>query len=371
VDAANRRATELSPATKSPTGVPFAMERLGVVMTADPTDPLEAWGVLNPASARGRDGELYLFPRVVAAGNVSRVGRGRVVVDTAGVPQAIERLGVVLGPDESWEQNALGGGVEDPRITWVPRLDRYVMAYTAYGPLGPRVAIAVSRDLADWQRLGPASYRYDPALGTDFHLIPNKDAMFFPEPVPGPDGEACYAMLHRPMWDLSWIREGEAEPLPHGLHDARPGIWVSYAPAAAVDADITALARLHGHRLVALSEEPWESLKIGAGAPPVRVPEGWLVLFHGVAGELVREQVLQPRVRYCAGALVLDPADVSRVVARSTRPLLEPELAEELDGIVPNVVFPTAIEPVGESEWLVFYGMADSRIGAARLRRTS
>jgi predicted GH43/DUF377 family glycosyl hydrolase len=350
---------------------PYAMERIGVLMAADPADPLEAGGVLNPASAHGRDGVLYLFPRLVADGNVSRVGRARVLFDAEGIPCGVERLGVVLEPAESWEKNALGGGVEDPRITFVPSLDRYVMAYTAYGPLGPRVAVAVSSDLVEWERLGPVSYAYDSKLGTDFHLFPNKDAMIFPEPVLGPDGGLSYAMLHRPMWDLSWIREGEGEPLPHGLTDPRPGIWVSFVPAAAVQADVHALTHVRDHRLVALSEQTWESLKIGAGTVPIRVPEGWMLLFHGVAGQYVRERVLQPRVRYAAGALILAADDVSRVISRSSEPLLSPEVEGELDGIVPNVVFPTALEPIDDRDAFVFYGMADSRIGVARLRRTS
>jgi len=349
----------------------YAMERIGVLMTADPSDPREAWGVLNPASARGRNGDLFLFPRLVADGNLSRIGSARVICDDRGVPRSVERLGIVLEPEETWEKRRPGGGgVEDPRITFVPSLDRYVMAYVAYGPLGPRVAVAVSDDLGNWDRLGPASFAYESQLGADFQLYPNKDAMFFPEPVPGPDGAPSYAMLHRPMWDLTWISDGAGEPLPRGLADARPGIWVSYAPAAAVEADIRALTRLTQHRLVALPEQPWEALKIGGGTAPVRVAEGWLTLFHGVAGQLVRDRVLQPKVRYAAGALILDPADVAHVIGRSARPLLEPELAEELDGIVPNVVFPTALEPVNDAESYVFYGMADSRIGVARLLRT-
>ena len=350
---------------------PYTIERIGVLMSADPADPDEAWGVLNPASARGRDGLLYLFPRLVAAGNVSRVGRVRVELDAAGIPRSVERLGVVLESQESWEKNALGGGVEDPRITYLPALDRHVMVYTAYGPLGPRVAIATSDDLMVWERLGPASFAYEPELGSDLQLYPNKDAMFFPEPIPGPDGVPSYAMLHRPMWDLSWIREGEGESLPHGLHDPRPGIWVSFTPAAAVARDIRSLARLADHRLVALPEQPWEALKIGAGSVPVRVPEGWMLVFHGVSGELDPHRVLQPKVRYAAGVMILDPSDVTRVIARSRDPLLEPELPEEIHGTVPNVVFPTALEQVSDTEAYIFYGMADARIGVARLRRHS
>jgi beta-1,2-mannobiose phosphorylase / 1,2-beta-oligomannan phosphorylase len=74
-------------------------------------------------------------------------------------------------------------------------------------------------------------------------------------------------------------------------------------------------------------------------------------------------------VRYVAGAMVLDPQDVSRVLFRSQLPLLEPETKEEREGTVPNVVFPTAIDGRAGGEADVYYGMADSRIGAARLRR--
>src|SRR5205814_8742608 len=47
---------------------PFALQRLGVVMEPRPGDPAEAWGVLNPAAARGRDGRrgyALRFPRLV------------------------------------------------------------------------------------------------------------------------------------------------------------------------------------------------------------------------------------------------------------------------------------------------------------------
>jgi beta-1,2-mannobiose phosphorylase / 1,2-beta-oligomannan phosphorylase len=53
--------------------------------------------------------------------------------------------------------------------------------------------------------------------------------------------------------------------------------------------------------------------------------------------------------------------------ARSAEPLLEPELPDERQGVVPNVVFPTAIDRRGEDVADVYYGMADARIGAFRL----
>jgi len=345
----------------------WTVRRLGVVMAPDPDDPREALGVCNPACARGPDGQLYLFPRLVAEHNVSRVGVARVRFDD-GAPVGVERLGVALEPDELWERHRGGGGVEDPRITSVPALGCWVMTYTAVGPLGPRIALAASTDLEHWERLGPVGFAYDPAVRADLNLYPNKDALLFPEPVPGPDGEPAFAMLHRPMWDLSWSNPAEGEAPPPGLPDPRPGIWVSYTPAKDVLADPVHLTRLRDHRLVALPERPWESAKLGGGTPPLRLPEGWLVLHHGVTGRLEPGRVdHQQAVRYTAGAMLLDPDDVARVVARSTEPLLEPELASEREGVVANVVFPTAIDPRGDGVADVYYGMADTRIGAFRL----
>jgi predicted GH43/DUF377 family glycosyl hydrolase len=357
--------------TTSPrTGFPYTLRRLGVVMSPDPADPHEAEGVLNPASGRTPDGRLHLLPRIVAEGNVSRVGLAEVVLRD-GVPAGVERRGVVLAPDEGWERGLNNAGVEDPRTTWVERLGLHVMTYVAYGPLGPRPAFAVSEDLRNWRRLGPMHFAYQSGLDTDLNLFPNKDLVLFPEPVPGPDGEPAYALLHRPMWDLGWFRDGEGVHLPAGVTDERPGIWVSYVPAAEVEQDVTALVRLRDHRLVALSAHPWEELKIGAGPAPIRVEEGWLLIHHGVAGALVRshDPQDQQKVSYSAGAMILDPADVSRVLARSDEPLLAPETEEERSGTVPNVVFPTAIEEV-DGQRYVFYGMADAHIGVARLERT-
>jgi predicted GH43/DUF377 family glycosyl hydrolase len=354
--------------TTSPrTGFPYTLRRLGVVMRADPSDPFEAEGVHNPASGRDPEGRHWLLPRLVAAGNVSRVGLAEVIVE-GGVPVGERRDAVVLSPDAGWERASDHGGVEDPRTTWIPALGLQVMTYVAFGPLGPKPALAVSGDLRTWCRLGPVHFAYQPDLDTDLNLFPNKDVVFFPEPVTAPDGRPAYAMLHRPMWDLGLILGGHQVYRPAGVDDDRPAIWISYAPADAVHADIGALTRVVSHRPVASCEYDYEQLRIGAGPPPILVPEGWLLIHHGVSGRQIEGWAPQRHVRYAAGAMLLDPADPGRVLARTPAPILEPLLSEERQGTVPNVVFPTAIEEI-DGHRFVFYGMADSSIGVARLDR--
>lgn len=349
---------------------PYRLTRAGVVMTPAPDDPFEAEGVLNPASGRGLDGELYLLPRLVAAGNVSRVGLARIELTDDGVPAGVAREGVVLEPARGFERGAGNAGVEDPRITFIPALGMHVMTYVAYGPLGPRTAVAVSDGLRSWERLGPVTFEYDDALGIDLALFHNKDTVFFPEPVTAPDGTRCLAVLHRPVWDLDDVRPGEGAHPPATLAEKRPSIWIAFLPLDAVLADRRELTRWRQNRFLAGPAHPFEELKIGAGPAPIRVQEGWLLLHHGVTGRLETGVAQQQNVNYAAGAMILDADAPWRVLDRTAEPLLAAETADERSGIVPNVVFPTAIERVDGQDW-VFYGMADSKIGVALLSRVN
>ena len=359
--------TVTSSSTATTASVGYRLERVGLVMEPEPGNDLEVEGVLNPGSGRGPDGELYLLPRIVAAGNVSRVGLARVIVRD-GVPVGVERQGVVLEPDRQWERGAAHAGVEDPRVTFLADLGLHVMTYVAYGPLGPRTAIAVSEDLREWRRLGPVTYAYDDALDADLNLVHNKDTVFFPHAVTAPDGVRSYAVLHRPMWGIGETVPGEEPHVPHGLPDTRESIWIGYVPVEDVQRDLAELTHWRQNRFVAGPEFPFEELKIGGGPAPYRVPEGWLLLHHGVTGRIDGAFAQQKHVNYAAGMMLLDADDPSRVLARSSEPVLSAETDWEKTGIVPNVVFPTAIEEI-DGKAYVFYGMADSAIGAAALVR--
>jgi beta-1,2-mannobiose phosphorylase / 1,2-beta-oligomannan phosphorylase len=341
----------------------YQLQRLRVVMRGDPANPDEALGVLNPATARGPDGKLYLFARIVAAGNYSRIGIGEVVFDPNGEPVEVKRLGYALEPSESWERNDRTAGCEDPRITFVEPLGYYVMTYTAYGPCGPRIALAYSKDLLAWQRIGPAKFAFMPQYHVDFDLYDNKDAMLFPMPVRDPHGELALAMIHRPSH-----MQGQAHKmpvLPTGITEPRPSIWISYCSLERARHDASELLVWRDHRLLATPAQAWEQLKIGGGTPPVLTRRGWLMIYHGVSGHIVENTDHQPDVRYCAGAMVLDADDPRHVLYRSTEPVLSPEAGEEKDGVVPNVVFPTGIDARENGRLDVYYGMADSRIGVA------
>lgn len=335
-----------------------ALERFGVIMEPQPDEPTEAWGVLNPAVVRGRDGELYLFARVVAEGNYSRIRMARVIFDDVGRPVGLERLGFVLEPCEAYEMSGADGGCEDPRITFMPAIDRYVMAYTGFGPNGPRIALAVSDDLFSWERLGAVDFATE--NGIDFNRFDNKDAFFFPDPVMAPDGSISFACVHRPMTGTD--QDGRVcDQIP----ELPASIWVSYVPVSEASGDTTVLLKLRQHHVMIRPEFGWEHVKIGGGPPPVLTPCGWLLIHHGI--ENVAQPGQQRRLRYAAGAFIVDRWDVRRVLWRSPEPVLAPNTDTELYGVVNNVVFPTGIDRRSDHIVDVYYGMADARIGVARI----
>lgn len=326
-------------------------------------DPLEAEGLFNPASARTRDGKLLLYPRVVAAGNVSRIGLMN--VEGSSSSPTFTRIGYAMEPQASYELRSRRGGYgcEDPRVTFIPVLDAYVMAYVAYGPLGPRIAIAVSHDAYAWDRLGLLVFA--PGLPA----ADDKDAAFFPEPVMSPGGVLSIAFYHRPMtWTAPPVHPCAAAPAVLSVPPRdRESIRIGYIPLDSVLRDRCNLLQVMESVLVLEPDMRWGCVKVGAGTPPIRIDDGWFSLYHAV--DVTIEDDHYTGVTYYIGAVLLDIEHPHIVRYRSAEPLLVPQTPNELNGIVNNVVFPTAIDvrDVRAGTYYVYYGMGDARIGRLEL----
>ena len=365
---------------------PFGIKPLKVLMQADAHDPRESEGVLNPAAIRNAEGDLYLFPRLVAKGNCSRIGIAKVHFDRAGEPVGAVRLGVVLEPTEPYEKNAFtGGGCEDPRITYLEALGCYLMTYTAFSPLGPRLALAASKDLFQWERLGLV--HFSPSSRFDLNHADNKDGAVFPSLVADPrTGEPSVALIHRPTFrespldlvahhlqsKLSTAAEGYgagAQAPPLALSQAtrrkgRPSIWMSYCHPQAL---LGGTLRFHSHHRLLSGRYWWERAKVGVGAPPILTQHGWLLIYHGVAGH----DVAGGHLRYSGGAVVLDPLRPKHVLYRSAQPVLVPWPHELDTERRRHVVFPSGLDrrtDIGQPDRVdVYYGMSDKCIGVGSL----
>jgi predicted GH43/DUF377 family glycosyl hydrolase len=114
----------------------------------------------------------------------------------------------------------------------------------------------------------------------------------------------------------------------------------------------------------------WEQLKIGGGAPPILTRHGWLLVYHGVS-DVAESGGDEHQLRYSAGVMILSKEQPRQILYRSADPVLTPQSPEELRGTIANVVFPTGIDRRDDlgtpDRFDIYYGMADSRIGVARL----
>ncbi len=111
----------------------------------------------------------------------------------------------------------------------------------------------------------------------------------------------------------------------------------------------------------------WDEF-IGSGPPPVKTRQGWLHVYHGVAGHFGSSNIYQ------AGAMLLDLHDPAKVIGRCRCNILEPREIYELAGQVPNVVFPSGMIvekhdaegfALPDSPVKIYYGAADTAVGLA------
>jgi predicted GH43/DUF377 family glycosyl hydrolase len=243
-----------------------------------------------------------------------------------------------------------------------------ILAYTAFSIQGPRIALALSEDLFHWQRLGLATYGVYHGIQIDD--VDDKDASLFPVAIPNPSGHPELGMLHRPLFPGTRPEETACHPSSRDVDLDRESIWISYCPIVVKGNEPNHLGRFACHHRLATPVSPWERLKIGGGTPPILTKYGWLIVYHGVHEIVDPSQIGHP-LYYSAGVMVLSQEHPRIIRYRSPEPVLTPLLPQERQGTIANVVFPTGIDRRDDlglpDRFDIYYGMADSRIGVARL----
>ncbi len=279
--------------------------------------PWESKYVLNAAAFRIAD-KVYLLYRAFGDDQVSRIG----LAVTDGY-RVLERFPEpVFVPQGDREKK----GVEDPRVVIID--DRIYMLYTAYDGVVAQISFAaitvedfLNRRFDRWVRKGYA-----------FQDVWDKDSILFPEKIGGK-----YVIYHR----------------------IEPGIWVTRLDKLEFPAPREKHSIIAGPR----PGRMWDSLKIGAGAQPIKTKYGWLLIYHGVDRDRV----------YRLGVMLVDLKNPERLLYRSPNPILSPETDYEIGRAgevwVPRVVFTCGAVPVedkevldAEDEILVYYGAADTYV---------
>ena len=202
-----------------------------------------------------------------------------------------EAVEVIFEPHEDISErvifpitDAQSNGIEDARFVEFTDggTTTYYATYTAYSGRGIRSELLETTDFL--------TFRMTPLKGS---AARNKGMALFPRRIDG-----RYAMIARQdNENLYLIRSDDLYAWDGGVELLKPKF-------------------------------PWEFVQIGNCGSPIELDEGWLLLTHGVG----------PVRKYSIGAVLLDKADPSKVLARSQEPLVRPEPSER-EGYVPNVVY--------------------------------
>ena len=331
----------------------ITVEKHGIILS--PTNNnFESTGVLNPGIYQ-EGNKVHLFYRGVANGNYSTIGyaiaEGPLKIVSRNPQPLINR-------DFEYEKH----GVEDARIVKIE--DVYYLTYTAYDGVNAMGALAVSKDMKNFEKKGIITPRVNykqyksfieycekAKLNPKYHhyynlfneiglidneerLLRDKDIVLFPKKINGK-----FAMLHRIWPGIQIVYFDDWE-------DLTPAFWEDY------------LKNLHFH-IVLDPKYNFEVNYIGAGCSPIETDCGWLLIYHGV------EETPKGKVYHaCAALFHLDKPELE--IARLSEPLFSPTKEWEKEGVVNHVVFPTGTALFGK-ELYIYYGAADQHIAVVSL----
>ena len=283
--------------------------------------PWYSLGIFNPAAIK-KDGKTILLFRAQDENHTSRIGYAE---STDGLHFTVNPK-PLLSPETDYEK---GGGLEDPRVTKID--GTYYLTYTGYNLHDAQLCLATSRDLIHWTRKGV--------------ILPT----------------------NKGTWNTQWTKSGAI--LPEKVN----GKWWMYYLGTRKDADevernymglASSTDLLHWRDATkepVLPRRPdaFDSRVMEPGPAPIMTKSGILLLYNGADEKLV----------YGPGWVLFDRNDPARLIARSDKPFILPELRWEKVGNVPNVIFlEGAVENNGKLDLTGYYGAADKYIGAMRLR---
>jgi predicted GH43/DUF377 family glycosyl hydrolase len=298
---------------ESNTGTPLFARYSGNPILTQENWPYPINSVFNAAAVRLTEGDTLLLCRVEDRRGFSHLCAARSAngIDGWRIDPTPTMPALPLDfPEEIW-------GIEDPRITYVPELEQYAVAYTSFARGGPGVSLALTKDFKSFDRFGVIMPPED------------KDAALLPRRIGG-----RWAMIHRPMTAL-------------GAH-----MWISYSPD---------LRHWGSHKIILEARRGgwWDANKIGLCSPPIETEKGWLTIYHGV------RQTASGSI-YRLGLALFDLERPDVCLQRGDSWVFGPEASYERGGDVKDVVFPCGQTIGADGDTInLYYGAADSSIALA------
>ncbi len=245
-----------------------------------------------------------------------------------------------------------GGGTEDPRATILE--DRLYVLYNAFDSWSSCRVAMVSMSIDDFKNRRWHKWTNPIFLSPPGQI--SKAWVLFPERINGK-----IAILHD-IWpsvtvtyfdDFEDIETGKVkikQQWDRWFHHMNPSHWVYIHPGT------------DGGRFVdpaALSKNIWLDVEKdiwvrNTGPSPIKTREGWLILHHAM-------EARDPG-KFKLFALLLDLKDPTRVLYRSTGPVLEPK-----ENYESHIIYSCGAV-VKSGRLFVYYGAGDQHVGVASVR---
>jgi beta-1,2-mannobiose phosphorylase / 1,2-beta-oligomannan phosphorylase len=296
------------------------------IMSPIASHPWESKAVFNPAALYD-SGKVHLLYRAVGDSDGSVIGYaasqdGTSIIDRLDKPAYVPSQPFeYCGPNPAggafataYFSGGMYGGCEDPRLTKLG--NRGYMTYVAYnGSHPPRVALT-SIDISDFRN---KNWNWATPVLISPPGVVDKNACILPEKINGK-----YVIFHRIF----------------------PNILIDYVD----NLDFDGTSYLKGEYHIGPRTSSWDSRKVGAGPPPMKTKDGWLLIYHAVGD--------RDPSRYKMGAMLLDLKNPTKVIARSKYPILEPGEWYENNGLKYGVAYPCGAV-ILKDKLVVYYGGSD------------
>ena len=290
------------------------------ILSPDSSHPWESIGSFNGCPIKIGD-HYHLLYRALGQ---TKIENQDVQLSTVGIADSKDKTNFtnrrqLIVPELNWEKF----GCEDPRITFID--DEYFVFYTAISnyPItsdGIRIGLALSPDLKS------ISAKH---LVTPFNA---KAMTLFPKKINGnygviftygsEQGNSTVAFASFPQKSDIWS----------------PDFWQNWTNT--LDHHRLELGRLNTDR-------------VEVGAPPIEIDQGWLIFFSHIQNYYSESKV------FGIEAAILDKNDPTKVLFQTSQPIMVPQEDYELQGVVPNVIFPSGALLSNDLIYL-YYGAADT-----------
>lgn len=303
----------------------------------------ESNDTFNPA-ATIKDGKIVVLYRAEdKAGRAigKRTSRLGYAESEDGITFKRRKEPVLYPAEDGQKKNEWPGGCEDPRVA-VTEDGLYVIIYTQWNQDKARLGIATSRDLLKWEKHGPA---FTKAFNGKFNEIWSKSGSIITKLI---GDKQVIAKINGKYW----LYFGEAN-----VNLASSTDLINWTPLVDKNENLV--------NLISPRKGFFDSNLTECGPPAIVTEKGIVLLYNGKNDKGEDGDKRFTPNSYCAGQVLFDKNDPSKVLARLDVPFFRPMESFEKSGqYVAGTVFIEGMVYF-KNKWLLYYGCADSRVGVA------